>query len=255
MASSSVRLTIPSPCTQPWQAMTPDQQGRFCAHCQKTVVDFTGMTDAQLVAFLSTPSRASGCGRLRADQLNRALATPTAGKPGRWQWLSVLLSGWLSSQMVQAQTEAVTDRHVGSTFIPALTTKKTGTISPDTASQGLMIDGTMILKGRIIDATSRAPVAGATVVIKNTVYGATTDLAGRFRLTGPAVNLDSTVQLVASSIAYINQELTLTAYMAGQPLLFALREDTEALNQVIYAGEYVVKKPTIWRRIRNLFRR
>lgn len=250
--TSSTRLTIPSPCTQSWQAMTPDQQGRFCTHCQKTVVDFTAMTDAQVLAHIEQTG-GPGCGRFRTDQISRTLTPSTAGKPGRWQWLGVLLSGWLSSQLVQAQS--VTDKRVGGTFVPVLVRSADRHNLVDTTAQGLMPDGTMILKGRVIDTVSRAPITGATVVIENTVYGTTTDSTGAFRLTGPAINLDSTIQLVASSIAYTNQELTLTAYMAGQPLLFALREDTESLNGVISVGEYVVTKPTLWRRIRNWFRR
>jgi hypothetical protein len=43
--------------------MTPGDKGRFCDSCQKTVHDFTGMSDMQLIAFFKKPSTGSVCGR------------------------------------------------------------------------------------------------------------------------------------------------------------------------------------------------
>ena len=34
-------LTIPNPCHQDWDKMTPNTKGRFCQSCSKTVIDFT----------------------------------------------------------------------------------------------------------------------------------------------------------------------------------------------------------------------
>ncbi|NVO84912.1 hypothetical protein [Hymenobacter terrestris] len=48
--SSSLTISVPQPCSENWAAMTPAAQGRHCAACAKTVVDFSCMTDAQVVA-------------------------------------------------------------------------------------------------------------------------------------------------------------------------------------------------------------
>ncbi len=54
--------------------MTPAAGGRYCAHCQKTVVDFSRMNDA---AFLNHVQRFGlGCGILRADQTIRMIEEP-----------------------------------------------------------------------------------------------------------------------------------------------------------------------------------
>jgi len=74
MAYTPLKVSIPEPCGEDWAQMTPvpDNTARHCANCAKNVVDFTGMTDAQLHAHF----RANGgkvCGRFRADQLDRPL--------------------------------------------------------------------------------------------------------------------------------------------------------------------------------------
>lgn len=73
--SKPIQLEIPSPCSQPWQDMTPIGQGRLCAHCQKTVIDFTTTPDADLHKFF-TSNKATVCGRFYATQLHRIIHIP-----------------------------------------------------------------------------------------------------------------------------------------------------------------------------------
>ena len=50
-------LSIPQPCIQDWDKMTPTEQGRYCSSCNKTVVDFSNYTDKELANYfkLSIP--------------------------------------------------------------------------------------------------------------------------------------------------------------------------------------------------------
>ena len=59
----TIHLGIANPCTENWDQMTPANQGRFCAACQKTVVDFTAMDDHELLQWF-TRHQGSVCGRL-----------------------------------------------------------------------------------------------------------------------------------------------------------------------------------------------
>jgi len=70
-----IHLSIPKPCHENWEAMTPSDKGRFCGSCQKTVIDFTNMSDRQLAGFFKKPPR-SICGRVYNDQLNRNIEIP-----------------------------------------------------------------------------------------------------------------------------------------------------------------------------------
>ena len=70
-----MKISIPEPCHEDWTAMTPRERGRHCASCAKTVVDFTAMTDAEVVGYLRGASGET-CGRVRPTQLDRRLAGP-----------------------------------------------------------------------------------------------------------------------------------------------------------------------------------
>jgi len=75
--------------------MTPTDVGRHCAACQTQVVDFTRMTDGEVIAFLRQTTPGSRCGRFREDQVGRPLfaaATPVTGWR-RWAGAAVLLLG------------------------------------------------------------------------------------------------------------------------------------------------------------------
>lgn len=71
-----LQLSIPKPCHENWDAMTPVQQGKFCGSCQKQVVDFSDMSDRQVAEFFKKPSTGSVCGRFMTDQLERDIAIP-----------------------------------------------------------------------------------------------------------------------------------------------------------------------------------
>ena len=67
-----LKLSIPKPCHEDWAAMTPNEQGRHCAVCAKTVTDFTQMSDEEIKQFFLTKKEGeSTCGRFTNKQLNQ----------------------------------------------------------------------------------------------------------------------------------------------------------------------------------------
>jgi hypothetical protein len=70
--------------------MDEREQGRFCQQCQKTVVDFTGMTDAEVLGyFAARGEKGRICGRLLSGQLGRDLAPGPVQRSGwsGWRWV------------------------------------------------------------------------------------------------------------------------------------------------------------------------
>ena len=87
----SLQLRIPTPCSEDWTRMQPAEIGRYCQSCCKTVVDFTEMSDAEIIRLLSQAGPHI-CGRLMPDQLNRTLMPAPVQKNGRSGWAWVLAS-------------------------------------------------------------------------------------------------------------------------------------------------------------------
>ncbi|WP_461095926.1 carboxypeptidase-like regulatory domain-containing protein [Spirosoma luteolum] len=231
------------PCLAPWQTMTPAPDGRFCSQCQTTVVDFTTMTDAEVVAYLNQSPPPNPCGRFRADQLNRPLARP-AHRPARL-WLGWLVSGWLGTQAAAAQTP--TPRPVPASQTAPIKPRAYAPV-PSAGSPALHT-----IRGQLVQLGGQ-PVAYGAVVVEATGRGTNPDSSGHFELTIPDSLVYSTPTLLISAVGFKTRRYRLLASQVGPFIRIYLEEDTEVLNKVIVAGLYAPLPPTRWQRIRNWFR-
>lgn len=83
-------VSIATPCKASMQNMTPVIGGRFCNSCQKQVVDFSNLSDQQIIDYLKTHDHV--CGSFLPSQLNRGLV-----EQPRRRWLpAALLAGMLA---------------------------------------------------------------------------------------------------------------------------------------------------------------
>lgn len=64
------KITIPKPCHEDWNAMTPNQKGRFCTSCSKTVIDFTQKTEQEIQDYLTINHNKKLCGHFYKKQLD-----------------------------------------------------------------------------------------------------------------------------------------------------------------------------------------
>jgi len=101
--AKQLQLTIPTPCHEDWDAMTPVDKGKFCGSCQKQVVDFTNMSDRQVAEFFKKPSTGSVCGRFMNDQLDRTLGIPKKRIP----WVKYFFQFALPAFLLSLKTSSV----------------------------------------------------------------------------------------------------------------------------------------------------
>ena len=64
------KITVPEPCHEDWNKMTPDETGRFCNSCVKSVVDFTNMKASEIQQYFVKNQDKSVCGRFKNEQLD-----------------------------------------------------------------------------------------------------------------------------------------------------------------------------------------
>jgi hypothetical protein len=66
--NTKYKITIPEPCHEDWNKMTPNNNGRFCSSCSKNVIDFTNMLPDEIQVYFQQHSNV--CGRIKQSQLN-----------------------------------------------------------------------------------------------------------------------------------------------------------------------------------------
>ncbi len=64
-----MKINIPNPCHENWFKMTPNEQGRFCGNCQKTVVDFTNFSPEDIQHYFTKHYGQKVCGHFKNEQL------------------------------------------------------------------------------------------------------------------------------------------------------------------------------------------
>ncbi len=157
-----INIRITQPCQENWEAMTLSEKGKFCALCQKNVIDFTTSSDREILNYYNQNSKI--CGRFHSSQINRNLILP---KEKSSIWLAVISAIvsflGLGSQEIYAQESVKIEQ----------TDKKnqTDSIKKDTLRK---ITG--------IVSENKIPIPGVTISIKGTNLRTETDFDGNYSI-------------------------------------------------------------------------
>lgn len=226
-------LHIPEPCHENWDNMMPEGRGRFCASCAKTVVDFTAMTDAQVLNYLKT-IKGNTCGRLKEDQLARAMTTEETKKGTVWQWVLTTLATISLTNKIQAQTpkgaikpDTTTTRN----FTPIIL----GKIAPGILAEPKKI--TIPVTGTVTNEAGE-PLAGAAIEI-NGERNVVTDDKGKFHFELTTKRNDI-IKLTVSYMGYTSQKKLVGAEELKEPLNIQLKQDVRMLEDVTVVAYPVV---------------
>jgi hypothetical protein len=192
----SVQIQVPKPCHENWNNMTPKEQGRFCGSCQKIVVDFSKMSDKELLDHISRTAGQSTCGRFTNEQLNRNIKATEKKRRYSWAYIwNLLLATFLVTESYAQEQPVATQK--SDVQLPNL--------SPAKATFALKERDTIASKeisGIIIDKDTKEPIAGATIMVKGSNKGTVADSLGRFKL---MVDDKSTITLEVSCVGYETQ--------------------------------------------------
>jgi hypothetical protein len=69
----SLTINIAEPCKENWHNMTQLERGAYCKSCCKEVMDFSSLTDSEIIAYLEKSKIEKMCGRFKKEQLNKPL--------------------------------------------------------------------------------------------------------------------------------------------------------------------------------------
>jgi TonB-dependent SusC/RagA subfamily outer membrane receptor len=196
-----IHLAIPQPCHEDWQNMSTTQQGRFCNSCAKQVIDFTTMSDTEVLHYFLDKKNEKVCGRMYPDQLNRTVTKPVFPKKKKfwyWNYAAILLLFFSKSNGAKAQGKiSVVTTETKTTDISRALTGFVGNVTRQT-------ENVKTISGKISDNNGE-PVSGASVIIKGTNKGVATDAEGNYTLKTNSQN----AVLQISSVGFETKEVKL----------------------------------------------
>ncbi len=184
MKKTTLTITLPKPCSEDWESMSIVDRGRFCASCQKNVVDFTRLTDSEVIAIFKAAKDNPPCGRFDISQLDREL-TEAKNSPFSTVLLKRIAASFLFFQAI-------------------VTTAWAQTAKPRTTQQSAHPTDnkkqlhSRVINGKVIDFNTGEKLFGIIVKISGTEAKAMTDAAGRFHLVIPHTFTASKFTLVAT---------------------------------------------------------
>jgi len=222
--SKYLHLQIPQVCHENWDKMDMATQGKFCNSCQKNVIDFTLMSDNDLVNFFKK-NRSNVCGRLNAEQLDKPILIPPKKIPWVKYFFQVAIPAFLLSSKVTAQSDIVKGK-IACYQAPEI---KTGEIK---FSDTVTSETSKIINGAITDDKGQ-PVPYASVMVKGTHIGTAADSAGKFTIRLPY----SYATLRISSVGCEPVEINCNSMPDGHIVLVSM-----AVRDLIGMVGYIVPK-------------
>ncbi len=203
MKHPKIILNIAEPCQENWNKMSPTEKGKFCKACTKEVIDFTTKSDEEIIKHVATHGNA--CGRFYASQLDRKLI---ANRKKRNHWLSyaatLLLPMTLFSQE-KTSTEKKTVKATEVNTIPYKRLPMYSALERKAKTQQKVQDKQTILSGTVTDDTG-IPLPGASIVIKGTDKGKTTDFDGNYTIQATSKDV-----LIVNYVGHDSQEIKISA--------------------------------------------
>jgi len=169
-----IQLSIPEPCHEDWQNMNPTEQGRFCNACAKQVVDFSTMSDREVLNYFATIKNEKVCGRAYPDQLERAITMPKDPKKRLfWHWNYITMLFLFLVKRIQQK------RRLGKI---AISSSKLDSVKKLDANSEIRNDYDVV-NGKVKDVNG-SPVPFASIRVKGESSGVAADANGVFTIKG-----------------------------------------------------------------------
>ncbi|MFB0496891.1 hypothetical protein ABID99_003128 [Mucilaginibacter sp. OAE612] len=231
------QISIPKPCHEQWSQMVPANSGRYCYHCCKTVIDFTVMSNDEIIKLLAAKDNV--CGRFGQMQLIEINAGIGANKKRSLSWIGILTAAIIS--LTQLEKAEAKTRH---SIEQGEFQRKSNLLIP--VPTGVQI----LVKGLVTEKGTNVPIPGATVRCKNG-ESASTDVDGEFKF----LELSETDTLVVGFIGFKTQEIRLVDIADRSQIKIELEPEPLTEQFVVVGGVFVRHSfiHRLWHKIKNIF--
>lgn len=190
--NNKLNISIKKPCAENFKDFLPTDKGSFCISCEREVIDFSKMSEIEIINYFKVKKRKT-CGYFREDQLkshsdlNTSAYSFTFWHKGLigFSLFSLLSFNNLFSQEVSKEIKTHLIQNIDSKELDTVKKKEK-----------------IIVKGTVYDELGTLP--GASLVIKDTMYGVITDSEGNFEFSEP---VDKDAMIIVSFLGYKKIEI------------------------------------------------
>ncbi|MEM1218514.1 MAG: carboxypeptidase-like regulatory domain-containing protein [Bacteroidota bacterium] len=229
-------------CTEKWADMTPVEQGRHCAVCDRCVVDFSEKSTLEVLHTL-TFSKEKICGHFRPDHFSLPEKKPKKSRHHlTLAALFPILLGGANTLQAQQPIVTPTEQHPFGTNTP-IADQREAKKAPHQAAKSQF-------KGLVLDETGE-PMIFCSVSIEGTKTGTSTDFDGHFTLDLDWANLPDTIRVGFYYVGYEPVQIELTATSPRYQTI-SMHSNT-MLEEIVTIG--IVVELTFWHKVTMPFRR
>lgn len=229
-------LSIENPCEKIlWKSMEKSDSGKFCDLCSKNVVDFSVLSDSEIIKIIENLSR-DICAKMSASQSNRLLINPSERKRFHLsKTITALLlvgsaNGTLASELNTTKPNqiVVLDSFNSVNKI----TQKNLIVETDSLKK--------IISGIIINENTDKTLEHEYISIEGTNIGVATDTLGNFTINIPDDFMADEIVLVLKASSW-ESDTRLTVYRKDLPITNLIIKKESPI-----VGEYIIQIKRKW---------
>lgn len=237
MKSHRLSISVKAPCSEQWEYFTPSAGGRLCDACCKEVIDFTQLSDREIIDYF-TQNPGQTCGRFRSHQLRQYPLKSTRKRFPGVRWVRI---GFIGLPLLLWTKEVSSER------LPVRPPNEVIQLSNFSEKVHLPANDGHIIRGVVKDEYGEL-LPGVSIVLRGSSLGTITDLDGRFQF--PEALKPGDV-LTFSFVGYESREYVVPKN-APQLIEIPLILDFDIMGEVAIEGLYELK-PTWWQRLTGVF--
>ncbi|MFS4456447.1 carboxypeptidase-like regulatory domain-containing protein [Maribacter sp. 2304DJ31-5] len=226
-------ISVQKPCSEKYEDFGKTEKGGFCTTCQKEVIDFSIMSEMEIINYFSN-NNGELCGRFRMAQLktyrsnkmrtNNNLLLRGIGIMSFSLLSLCAVSNTLAQEKVRLNTSVKTE---------------TSTDKSEESTHLQLVDKYTV-KGTVLDEEN-LPLAGVNVVLKGTRVGTQTDFDGKFEF---PKSLEANDVLVFSYLGYETKKYKVAkseSEVLDITIIFDA-VDVELMGEVVVGGVHRTKR-------------
>jgi hypothetical protein len=218
-------ISIPKPCPVRAQALAPTEAGWHCARCATEVIDFTRLSEAEVLAYLAERRGQRVCAAIRVPLAPQHYKRPRG--PQRWLLAVAAFLGWQSAGALPPQSPPAP-----LSFFGATTGKER-----------------IVIRGVVLDDSLNVPIAGAYIFIKGTKYGAVSNEKGEFSFSfspdwQPAKTGELSLEISAGHFTFQRQLATVSFKDNSTPAPLTIRL-LSVLHRGFIKGKIALTPPPV----------